>query len=59
MTAVMNEGTAPCGGPGGASIAKGSRRKQAIQERTQECVTAVMTEGPEGRSSTADSRTHD
>ena len=32
MTAVMNEGIAPCGGPGGASIAKGSRRKAATPE---------------------------
>ena len=45
MTALMNEGVAPCGGPGGASIAKGSRRKAATPERTQECVTEVMTEG--------------
>ena len=41
MTAVINEGIAPCGGPGGSSIAKGSRRKAAT---------------PEGRESRADSR---
>ena len=29
MTAAMNEGIAPCGGPGGASFAKGSWRKAA------------------------------
>ena len=46
MTAVMTEGVAPCGGPGGASNAKGSRRKAAAgQERTQERMTEVMTEG--------------
>ena len=44
MTAVMNAGTAPCGGPGGASTAKRSRRKAAT---------------PEGRDSRADSRMHD
>ena len=44
MTAVMTEGTAPCGGPGGASIAKGSRRKAVT---------------PEGCNSRADSRMHD
>ena len=32
MTEVMTEGVAPCGGPGGASIAKGLRRKAAILE---------------------------
>ena len=42
MTAVMTEGIAPCGGPGGTSIAKGSRRKAANLEGSQ---TAVMTEG--------------
>ena len=46
----MKEGIAPCGGPLGASIAKGSRRKAAtwraaMQERTQECMTEVMAEG--------------
>ena len=49
MTAVMTEGVAPCGVPGGASNAKGSRRKAprraAVQERTQERMTEVMTEG--------------
>ena len=44
MTAVMNEGIAPCGGPGGASFAKGSRRKAAT---------------PEGCDSRADSRMRD
>ena len=38
MTAVMTEGAAPCGGPGGAWRA-------AVQERTQERMTEVMTEG--------------
>ena len=44
MTAVMIEGIAPCGGPGGASIAKGSRRKAAT---------------PQGGHPRADSRMHD
>ena len=44
MTAVMTEGIAPCGGPGGASIAKArcAKAAAAIQERTQECMTEVM-----------------
>ena len=75
MTAVMNEGTAPCRG------ARQHPRRAAIQERIQECMTAVMNGGiapcggpggasnakgsrrkaatPEGRDSRADSRMHD
>ena len=55
------------GGPGGASVVKGSRRKattpqKGFQERTQECVTGVLTKsvhqcgGPGGASVAKGSR---